>query len=490
MKKIISVLSAVFIFLSVLIVPVFAENTLTPEEIEKIYRTMGISTWGSGYFGCDMGNPEGAPAPDGVIHQYIQSAGLLEDFEYEREVTAEWGTYVDFGYELPYTKYIEIVDSVFANHSDMKEYLNGDDNEYYNSDYYDEETGIVSWSSGGFGGPTDWLVQEIYRSSDSLVYVTGVMVEYAYEDEYFADKKENFEYITVNDDAVTYKAEINEPILLTLTKEDGKWKILEYREHSYHIVDDKLYNLLEGTVFNRLTIEKTGASVFEDENSKDFTTGFLGNGSRWFEDGQEITFLINEKAGYELKGVTLEDDNGKIELVGKDGAYTIAPAGTAVLTVNTVRNPVDIEISNPEDKSEIKVSETQTEIFAVVNKTVEELNSAISEETEILKADGTKAEDTDKIASGMQLVIKNDDGEVIDTKTVVVPGDVNGDAEISAADARSALRASVTLDELNDWATAAADIDGGKKIEAADARGILRASVGLDNSKDWISRLV
>ncbi len=489
MKKIISVLTAVFIFLSIFIVPAFAENTPTQDEIEKIYRVMGISTWGSGYFGCDMENPEGAPAPDGVIHQYIQSAGLLNEYKYEKEVTAEWGTYTEFGYELPYTKYIEIIDSAFANHSDMIKYLNGNGYDYYNYDYYDEETGIVSWPSGGFGGPTGWIVQEVYRASDSLIYATGVMVEYAFEDEYFADKKENIDYIVVNDEDGSYKAKINEPILLTLTNKDGKWKILEYREIKYHIADNKLYNLLDGRVFDRLTIENKGASVFEDVNSKDFATVFSGNGSKWYEAGQEISFVINEKEGYEIKSVTLEDDNGKKEITGKDGIYTIAPKGNALLSVNTVSFPVDIEILKPEDKAEIKFSADNTEIFAIVGKTVNELNSAISANTEILRADGSKVEDNEKIASGMMLVIKNEDGEVIDTKTVVVPGDVNGDAKIGADDARNALRASVLLDELNAWATAAADIDGGNKILADDARGILRASVGLDNSRDWLPNL-
>lgn len=470
---------------TMLIIPVTGTRSPTDEEITDIFEKMGVSTWGSGYFGCHMMNPEGDPAPEGVIHQYTQTAGLLDGYEVQWEETNEWGTFPVYGYELPYEKYIEIIDSVFVNHSDMKSFLN---NEW--SHMYDESTGMVKWATGGFGGPTAWVVNEIYRQSDSLIYATGLMVEYGYEDSEFDGLEENTDYVYITKYGDTFKAMISQPILLTLKKEDGKWKILEYRENMYHIADDKLYDLLEGTVFNRLTVEKTGANVYEDESSKDFTTGFYANGSKWYLDGQRISFVITEKAGYEIIKVVLEDKNGKKEVDDKDGIYTVSPEGTAVLTVETEKIPVEIEIVKPEDNEEIKVSEENTDIFTVAGKTVEELNSAISENTEILNADGSKAEAEDKIASGMKLVIKDEDGEIIDTKTVVVPGDVDGDASITASDARSALRASVGLDKLSDWAQSASDVDGGNKLEANDARSILRAAVGLDDSKEWLAKLV
>lgn len=470
---------------TMIIIPIVSTRSPSDEEITDIFEKMGVSTWGSGYFGCHMMNPAGDPAPDSVVHQYIQTAGLLDGFEVQWEETNEWGTFPMYGYELPYEKYIDIIDSAFVNHSDMKAFLN---NEW--SQMYDESTGMVKWGTGGFGGPTTWVVNEIYRQSDSLIYATGVMVDYEYEDSYYDGLKENIDYVVITKHGETFKAKIAHPILMTLQKEDGKWKILEYRENMYHIADNKLYDLLENVSYNRLTVEKTGANVYEDENSKDFTTGFYANGSKWYLDGQEISFIITEKAGYEIRKVVLEDNNGKKVLDGKDGIYTVKPVGTAVLSVETEKIPVEIEIAKPEDNEEIKVSESKTDIFAVVGKTVEQLNSAITENTEILNADGSNAKTDDKIASGMKLVIKDENGEIIDTKTVVVPGDVDGDASITATDARSTLRASVGLDKLSGWAQAASDVDGGNKLEAADARSILRASVGLDDSKEWLSKLV
>ena len=61
-----------------------------------------------------------------------------------------------------------------------------------------------------------------------------------------------------------------------------------------------------------------------------------------------------------------------------------------------------------------------------------------------------------------------------------IPGDVDGDGEVSSADARLALRASVNLETLSETAALAADADNDNAITPADARLILRASVGLE----------
>lgn len=60
-----------------------------------------------------------------------------------------------------------------------------------------------------------------------------------------------------------------------------------------------------------------------------------------------------------------------------------------------------------------------------------------------------------------------------------LPGDVDGDGEVTVADALLALRASMGLVELNDEQQAAANVDGDEEITVADALLILRASMGL-----------
>ncbi|MBQ6862814.1 MAG: leucine-rich repeat protein [Clostridia bacterium] len=61
-----------------------------------------------------------------------------------------------------------------------------------------------------------------------------------------------------------------------------------------------------------------------------------------------------------------------------------------------------------------------------------------------------------------------------------VPGDVDIDKVVSAADARTALRIAVGLAEATPEELYMADIDGDLKVSAADARTILRIAVGLE----------
>lgn len=66
------------------------------------------------------------------------------------------------------------------------------------------------------------------------------------------------------------------------------------------------------------------------------------------------------------------------------------------------------------------------------------------------------------------------------------PGDVDGDGNIAASDARLALRASVELDNLSTEEYLAADIDNDSSITASDARTLLRISVGLEKAEQDI----
>lgn len=69
---------------------------------------------------------------------------------------------------------------------------------------------------------------------------------------------------------------------------------------------------------------------------------------------------------------------------------------------------------------------------------------------------------------------------VVDKVDICVLFDVNCDGEITAADARLALRHSAKLEYLQSLAYYAADVDGKSGITAADARLILRKAAKID----------
>lgn len=64
----------------------------------------------------------------------------------------------------------------------------------------------------------------------------------------------------------------------------------------------------------------------------------------------------------------------------------------------------------------------------------------------------------------------------------IIPGDLDGDKEITTADARLALRAAGQLETLTPQQQAAADVDYDGEVTPADARMLLRAAAGLDAS--------
>ncbi len=138
----------------------------------------------------------------------------------------------------------------------------------------------------------------------------------------------------------------------------------------------------------------------------------------------------------------------------------------------------------PGTKENIKLAESGN-MISFEQVTVSNLTKNITANAEILTKDGNKAAENAVVTTGMKIVLKDASGKVADEKTIVVPGDVDCDGKIAAADARAALRRSVGLDEFKDYQTSAADVDRSEKITASDARAILRASVGLVDKKDF-----
>ena len=98
----------------------------------------------------------------------------------------------------------------------------------------------------------------------------------------------------------------------------------------------------------------------------------------------------------------------------------------------------------------------------------------------VVSADGTKLSDNTFVGTGAKVQLLDNKGKVLTEYTVLVKSDVNGDAKITAADARVALRTSVKLENLEGVFATAADDNGDNKITAADARKILRKSVNLE----------
>ncbi|MCR5781492.1 MAG: dockerin type I repeat-containing protein [Clostridia bacterium] len=90
-----------------------------------------------------------------------------------------------------------------------------------------------------------------------------------------------------------------------------------------------------------------------------------------------------------------------------------------------------------------------------------------------------------KITDGNNLVINGPAGTAIpETGKTYAPGDVDGNGQILADDARLALRFSAKLEDLNETQQKAANVDGNGQVLADDARQILRFSAKLQQAFD------
>ncbi len=111
---------------------------------------------------------------------------------------------------------------------------------------------------------------------------------------------------------------------------------------------------------------------------------------------------------------------------------------------------------------------------------VSDVIALVNNENAVIKnADGKVLSSDDKITTDSRIVTLYEGFEA-DSLSVCVKYDIDCDGEVTAADARLALRHSAKLEFLDSIAYSAADIDGKSGITAADARLILRKAAKLD----------
>ncbi|MBR3869613.1 MAG: dockerin type I repeat-containing protein [Clostridia bacterium] len=155
-------------------------------------------------------------------------------------------------------------------------------------------------------------------------------------------------------------------------------------------------------------------------------------------------------------------------------------------------NPVDVKVKFVQpyesiiDIAEIDFVEIDDEYMnyshAVFDREmlVSDVIDLVNNESAVIKnADGKVLSSDDKITTDSRIVTLYEGFEA-DSLSVCVKHDVNCDGEVTAADARLALRNSAKLEFLNGLMYTAADVDGKSGITAADARLILRKAAQID----------
>ncbi len=166
---------------------------------------------------------------------------------------------------------------------------------------------------------------------------------------------------------------------------------------------------------------------------------------------------------------------------------TKEPVTDAPTTGKPVEKPTEKPTQKPVlDKLEVsgdtvKVDNT-SKVSTVKTKSsaADIIKSVKNEKVSIVDKDGKAVSGDALVGTGAKIQIKDNSGKVINTYTVCVPTDVDGNGKTTAADARLALRGSAKLDKIEGVYATASDMNSDGKITAADARKILRISAGLE----------
>lgn len=145
------------------------------------------------------------------------------------------------------------------------------------------------------------------------------------------------------------------------------------------------------------------------------------------------------------------------------------------------QKPVSDKLEVSDDT--IKVDNTSKVTTVKVKSSAKDILSSVkNENVSIVDKDGKAVSGDALVGTGAKIQIKDNSGNVINTYTVCVPTDVDGNGKTSAADARLALRCSAKLEKLEGVYATASDMNADNKITAADARMILRISAGLEKA--------
>jgi hypothetical protein len=104
------------------------------------------------------------------------------------------------------------------------------------------------------------------------------------------------------------------------------------------------------------------------------------------------------------------------------------------------------------------------------------------EKLKVFNANGAQVTNTSaRMGTGFVIKLYDASGTLADEVTAVVKGDLNGDGKVEATDARLALRAATSLENLTSAQNAAGAVSGGAKPTATDARTILRVATNLES---------
>ena len=221
----------------------------------------------------------------------------------------------------------------------------------------------------------------------------------------------------------------------------------------------------------------------------------------------ENNVTISVKDTIQLKAELIPEDssdsiewksnNEKVATVSSEGVVTGVSQGSAVITA-TAKSGVSAKVTITVVQQVQTITIDKTEVSVLLPGEIIQLIASIlpqgaegqqivwkSSDPKVAEVDNTGKITTLKVGTAdITATIKDTSVSAVCHITVntLMPGDVDFDGRVTAADARLALRRAVELENYapNSKEFIAADVDGDRNVTASDSRMVLRASVGLE----------
>lgn len=200
---------------------------------------------------------------------------------------------------------------------------------------------------------------------------------------------------------------------------------------------------------------------------------------------ESVIFIYPYSVGYYMDsdGIpTSVQDFQIMGCVGSEAEKYAKDNGFAFIDINSPVEPDTKPVSKDlEPIANGKVTIVNSAAQVMPEMSVKEIKAQLTNENvNIVNKDGYDLNVDELTGTGSKIQVLDNDGKVLSEYEVLVPMDVDGNARISAADARLALRKSAKLEKLEGVFERACNADGNDRINAADARKILRVSAKLE----------
>lgn len=181
-------------------------------------------------------------------------------------------------------------------------------------------------------------------------------------------------------------------------------------------------------------------------------------------------------------GIASVDDTGRV---------TAVSAGTATITVKVLktRETATCEVTVDPDKNNFIILKSDSSLNydelgylrrINLNTTVEDIKDQFTNDNlYFYDINGNVLDDKDVIGTGTQIKLFNGD-EVVDTKTVVITGDMTGDGLINNRDVAMMNKTLIGTVEAEEYQMLAIDVNGDGFVNNRDAAMVARYLVGKD----------